>query len=150
MPRSKYLPIFILQIASNSRRNHDLYSTTFTCSSTYPLLGGCMHSSKSRDIYIADFINACALDSIVVEYLGKYCETIINQPLTPLCNLLSSEFCVWRVFERYQLCLVIWNIRHRVGWNSVKAVLISGRCLREGGAFPWKPICLFTSSTTIQ
>ena len=40
-PRPKYLwlnKICILQIASNSRRNHDHYSTTFTCSSTYPLL----------------------------------------------------------------------------------------------------------------
>ena len=41
MPKCLWLnKIYILQIASNSRRNHDHYSTTFTCSSTYPLLAG--------------------------------------------------------------------------------------------------------------
>ena len=61
---------------------------------------------------------------------------------------VSSEFCMWRAFKQYQLRLVIKNIQHCVGWNSVKAVLISGHCLWEGGAFPWKPIYLFTSSNT--
>ena len=63
---------------------------------------------------------------------------------------VSSELYIWKAFEQYQLRLVIRNIWHCVGWNSVKAALISGRCLWGGGAFPWKPISLFTSSITIQ
>ena len=45
---------------------------------------------------------------------------------------VSSQFCVWRAFKQYQLCLVIKSIQHYVGWNNVKAVLISGRCLWQG------------------
>ena len=41
--------------------------------------------------------------------------------------------------EWYQVCLVKSNIQH---WLKYKAVLISGRCLQEGGAFPWEPSCL--------
>ena len=63
---------------------------------------------------------------------------------------VSFEFYMSRAFKRYLACQVPGEIPHHLCRNTLKIVLITARCLQEGGTFPWKPIYVFLSLTTIQ
>ena len=65
-------------------------------------------------------------DSRVVEYLGKYHETVTNQPLKPQCNILSEECS-----NSSGQCLIT-NMQHLQTLklhNNNTAAMVASKCL---------------------